>query len=342
MNLKSKKFAKIISVILMALILTVSCFSASAKVDVNTIQPLDFGNHNDFGGDFGGGSDWGGSDWDDDDDDYYYYGGTSNNNGSGGSMDFGDVLMIGGFIVIFIVVAILGAKAKKKGPQNTVKFGTNQGQHIMVPDRTAQIESIIKEQDPNFSANDFITFAKEVFVDIQEGWSARDLSKIRIVMHDNLYKQTQKQVDEKLRNGTINRIENIAVNTAYLTAYKRDKQFEYATIYLSARFFDYEVDEKTGNILRGDTTTRWDMRYLMKFMRSTGVKTKDETNVLKTHNCPNCGAPLEMQSSGHCEYCGSEVTTGQYSWVLCEHNSVRNDTIDEGISVDNPNPNNPQ
>lgn len=344
--MKSNKFAKVIAVMLMALILVVSCFSVSAKSNAPSVKPLDFGNHNDYGSDFGGsdwgGSDWGGSDWDDDDD-YYYYGGTSGGGSSGGPMSFSDLAFIGGTIVVILAVAFLFAKMRKPTtPTQTVNPGSYQGRNILVADRTAQIESIIKEKDPNFSANDFITFAKEVFVDIQEGWSARDLSKIRIVMHDNLYKQTQKQVEEKLRNGTINRIENIAVNTAYLTAYKRDKQFEYATIYLNARFFDYEIDEKTGNILRGNTTTRWDMRYLMKFMRSTSVKTKDETNVLKSHNCPNCGAPLEMQSSGHCEYCGSEVTSGLYSWVLCDLTTVRDDTIDEGISVDNPNQGYPQ
>ena len=328
--MKFKKFAKVISIALMALILFASCFSVTA-IDKQSIHPLDFGNHNDYGSDFGGGSDWGGSDWDFDDGGSSYYSSSS----SGKPMDLGDIVFIGAIVIGVIMVSMLLSKRKKSTPTAPpVRPGSNQGQLIMVPDRTAQIESIIKSMDPNFSASDFITFAKEVFVDIQEGWSARDLSKIRIVLHDNLYKQTQKQVEEKLRNGTINRIENIAVSTAYLTAYKRDKQFEYATIYLSARFFDYEIDEKTGNILRGDTTTRWDMRYLMKFMRSTSVKTKDESNVLKTHNCPNCGAPLEMQSSGHCEYCGSEVTSGLYSWVLCD------DTIDEGVSVDNPN--NPQ
>lgn len=334
-----KKLAKIVSIVLMALILCISCLSVSA-VDKQSIPPLDFGNQNDYGSDFGGGSNWGGSsDWD-------YNGGYSGDyysSTSSSPMSFNDIIYIGGIVIVIIFAGFIISKRKKATPTApTSRPGSNQGQQIMVPDRTAQIESIIKAMDPNFSASDFITFAKEVFVDIQEGWSARDLSKIRIVLHDNLYKQTQKQVDEKLRNGTINRIENIAVSTAYLTAYKRDKQFEYTTIYLSARFIDYEIDEKTGNVLRGDTATRWEMRYLMKFMRSTGVKTKDETNVLKTHNCPNCGAPLEMQSSGHCEYCGSEVTSGQYSWVLCDLTSIRNDTIDEGISVDDPNPNNPQ
>ncbi len=334
--MKFKKFTKVISIALMALILFASCFSVTA-IDKQSIHPLDFGNHNDYGSDFGGGSDWGGSDWDYDGGSSYY-----SSSSSGKPMDLGDIIFIGGIVIGVIILSMVLSKRKKSTPTAPpVRPGSNQGQLVMVPDRTAQIESIIKSMDPNFSASDFITFAKEVFVDIQEGWSARDLSKIRIVLHDNLYKQTQKQVEEKLRNGTINRIENIAVSTAYLTAYKRDKQFEFATIYLSARFFDYEIDEKTGNILRGNTSTRWEMRYLMKFMRSTGVKTSDATNVLKTHNCPNCGAPLEMQSSGHCDYCGSEVTSGQYSWVLCDLTSIRNDTIDEGISVDNPNPNNP-
>ena len=47
--------------------------------------------------------------------------------------------------------------------------------------------------------------------------------------------------------------------------------------------------------------------------------------------CPNCGAPLEISSSGVCEYCGSVVTTGQYSWVLTDFSGIRNDTVDDGI-----------
>lgn len=336
--MKRKNYIKFVLLTLMAAILVFSCIGVSAAVTANPyevngqISPLDFGNQNDYGGgDFGGGdyggNDWGNDGWDDYDD--YNYSSGSSSDDSGFIPAFLRPFIIVG--VIIIIVLAYSLKKKKGGVQ--VRQGSNSGQSVTVPDRTAKIEEIIKEKDPNFSASDFMTFGKEVFVDIQEGWSARDLSKVRIVMHDNLYKQTQKQVEEKIRSGLINHIENIAVSTAYLTAYKRDKQFEYVTMYLSARFIDYEAEEKTGKVIRGDKNTRWEMRYLMKFMRSTGVKTKDETNVLKSHNCPNCGAPLKMESSGICEYCGSVVTTGQYSWVLCDHTSVRNDTVDEGIST---------
>ncbi|MCH5300600.1 MAG: TIM44-like domain-containing protein [Ruminococcus sp.] len=337
--MKRKRLLKIVLLSIMALILIFSCVSVSAVGNdvpaqkFNRISPLDFGNENDYGG----GGDWGGNDWGNNDwgsgYDYDYDGGELTFFG------FGSIPVIVIVVVIFIIIAF-AQKSKGKGTDSTVRQGTQQGRNILVPDRTAQIESIIKEYDPNFSASDFLTFGKEVFVDIQEAWSARDLSKIRVIMHDNLFNQTQKQVESKIKNGVINKIENIAVSTAYLTAYKYDKQFEYVTMYLNARFIDYEIDEKTGNVLRGDTTTRWEMRYLLKFVRSTGVKTNDATDVLKSHNCPNCGAPLQMESSGVCEYCGSVVTTGQYSWVLSAYTSVRNDTIDEGISVDRPPKNN--
>lgn len=96
---------------------------------------------------------------------------------------------------------------------------------------------------------------------------------------------------------------------------------------------DYQVDELTGNIIRGDKYTRWDLRYKMKFVRSVGTKTKEETDKNNGHNCPNCGAPMEISSSGVCDYCGSVVTTGQYSWVLTDFTTVRNDTQDEGIQT---------
>mgnify|MGYP004458475247 FL=1 len=51
-------------------------------------------------------------------------------------------------------------------------------------------------------------------------------------------------------------------------------------------------------------------------MRKTGVKTKPGENTVNTTNCPNCGAPTKITSSGECEYCGSVITTGEYDWVL--------------------------
>ncbi len=233
-------------------------------------------------------------------------------------------------IIIFFIVATTKKKSGKSSNVGKV-IPSNQGRFVTIPDRTAQIENIIKTNDKNFSAFDFVTFAKNVYMDIQTAWCKRDLTTVRPVMHENLYNMTARQVQSKIDQGVVYHYESIAINTAYLTSYAKDSQFEYLTCYLNARMIDYQVNEKTGYVIKGDKTTRWDMRYKMKFVRSVGTLTKTETDKHDGHNCPNCGAPMEISSSGVCDYCGSVVTTGQYSWVLTEFTTVRNDTVDEGI-----------
>ena len=281
---------------------------------------------NDYSG--GGSGGWsGGSSWD---------GGGGSGGGSGENT-------VGGFIVV-IAVAVVVAIAltinyvnKRDGGQagvpGAVRPGSNEGLHIQLPDRTAEIESIVKGHDPNFSADDFVSFVKRMYIDIQVAWCRRDMTPVRALLHDNLYDATARQVQAKIEQGVVYHYESMAVNAAYMTSYAKDAQFEYLTVYLNARMIDWQEDEKTGRVLRGDKTTRWDLRYKMKFMRSVGVLTKEETAQTVGVNCPNCGAPLDMASSTKCTYCGAVVTTGQYSWVLSDFGTIRNDTVDEGIRV---------
>lgn len=288
----------------------------------------------------GGGSDWGSS-WDNDD----YgssWGGSSyydSDGGSGGSGGFGGIGA--GVVIVVIIIIIVLASRNKSGDGTSTPTGGGvrpanggQGLNVNVPNRTSQIEQIIKADDPNFTADDFNAFVKEVYIDIQTAWCKRDLTPVKPVMHTNLYNTTAKQVQSKIDQGVTYHYESIAINTAYLTSYVRDNEYEYLTAYLNARYIDYQTDDKTGNIIRGDKNTRWDFRYKMKFMRTVGVKTKSAgENNMTGHNCPNCGAPLQISSTGVCEYCGSTVTTGLYSWVLSEFTTVRNDTQDDGIRV---------
>ncbi len=305
-------------------------------------------NDYDYSSDFG---DFGGSDYDfgrDDDDDYNTYGsGTTSGDGGGGGM--GAFIVVGVIILIIVVVAI--SRSSKNGGSggndmiNPTGGGVRpanggQGRNVNLPDRTAEIERIIKQDDPNFTADDFTAFVKEVYIDIQTAWCKRDLTPVRPVMHTNLYNTTERQVQSKIDQHVTYHYESIAINTAYLTSFVRDNEYEYLTAYLNARYIDYQTDDNTGNIIRGDRNTRWDFRYKMKFMRTVGVKTMSAgQNNMQGHNCPNCGAPLEMSSSGVCAYCGSTVTTGLYSWVLSDFSTIRDDTKDDGIRVSGQNGN---
>ncbi len=303
----------------LALLLAVISCTAVTAFDGN-----DYG-----GGDWGGGNDWGGNDYDYD---YDYSGGSSSGGGGGGSITA--AVAVVAVIIVIIILKNAKGKGQGQGTTPTVRSGQgSQGANVFLPNRNDEIQTIIRKKDPNFSADDFVTFSKQVFIDIETAWCNRDMTPVRPVMHQNLFNTTQRQVEDKIKQGIVYHYENIAINTAYLTSFVRDKDFEYLTVYLNARMIDYQVDEKTGNIIRGDKTTRWDMRYKMKYVRSIGVTTNDKVSGAKEYTCPNCGAPLEITSSGVCSYCGSTVSTGDYSWVLTDFTTVRNDTVDDGIRV---------
>ena len=301
------------------------CLIAALVIMTFFTLPTGAFDSNDYdGGDWGGGydNDWGGSSWDSDWGD-----------GSGGGLGLSGFSLIFIGIVIYIVIKASSTKKHQVNQTGGVRPSSREGLHIQLPDRTAQIEGVIKGHDPDFSANDFLSFAKRVYIDIQMAWCKRDMPSVRAFLHDNLYDATVRQVQAKIHQGVVYHYESMVVNTAYLTSYAKDGQFEYLTVYLNARMIDWQEDEKTGAILRGDKTTRWDLRYKMRFMRTAGIRSRKETAGTTKHSCPNCGAPLEMTSSAQCPYCHSVVTTGQYSWVLSDFGTIRNDTIDEGIRM---------
>lgn len=326
--------------VLIRVLLTLIC-AVTMMWNIDIAASAGFGDYNDYDYDSGWDSDWD-SGWDSDwgydsswDSDWSYsrsYGGSY-----GHSSDVDLPIVV---VVIIIVIAFSILKSKNAGQRRSGNYQpqpqrTQQTRKQITPlkNRTDEIIAILKKKDENFSANDFITYVKKVYIDIQDAWSKRDLEPVRSVLHPNLYEQTQKQIQKKIDAKIINYLERISVNTAYLSGYRRDDDYEYLTVYLTAQMIDYQVHEETGQILYGDKTTRWDMQYKMIFVRAVDMLTPDIADTVNNDvmRCPSCGAPVEGTAFGKCEYCGSTVSSGKYGWVLTDFAAMREDTKDEGI-----------
>ena len=314
MNKKPDALRRIMAIIVLVLVMACS---------VKTTAQAGFGDFNDYDS---GGSDWDSDDWDSDwgssDYDSYSY----SDDGDGSDVSFGEAFIIFiGIAIVCIVVTNAGDKLKKKKQGTTTAGRTVQSrsQAAAPANKTDEISSQIKEHDPLFTAQDFLAFAGDVYMDIQSAWEKRDLTPVRAVLHQNLYQQTEKQIQKKIQDGIVNHLERISVNKSYLMSYHKDEDYEYLDVYLAASMIDYQVKEATGEILYGDKTTRWNMQYKMTFMRSVGSLTKSAEDKEKGLVCPNCGAPLTGTSFGKCEYCDSIVTTGAYDWVLSAFTAIK-------------------
>ncbi len=290
---------KVKKIVALIIVITIISFQMVVFADVGSFESYDSGSSWSSSD-----SSWSSSSWDwDDDDDYGYYGGSSSGGGS--------------WVIIVIIVIVIIIANNKKGNQPQTQRPPVQTNYNNIPgDRTVAIENQIKEFDEVFNSEEFIAWSKDLFVKLQEAWTQRDWSTIRFFETNELFEQHQKQLQGYIDNHQINMMERICVKNAYLSNFTQSGDKDILTVILSSKMIDYIINDETKDIIKGDKTTDRHSTYKMVFVRKTGVKTKPGMATVNTTNCPNCGAPTQITSSGKCEYCGSVITTGEFNWVL--------------------------
>ena len=249
----------------------------------------------------------------------------------GGDFDLGAILWLihiciehPALIPLVIVAAIVWFIIKKKrnknanNPTHINQQVQNQAKTDNTSDNSAAVASQIQIIDPAFSSDKFIGFAREVFMTIQAAWTAKDWKPIRPFESEALFNQHKQQLDEYIRLGKTNVVEKICIQHCSLHEFRLDGDKEVLTVWLNAVMRDYVIDDATKKVLESDPNRDWYMRYEMVFNRKAGVLTNPGRKGNSITNCPNCGAPTEITSSGQCTYCGSVITNGEHDWVLTD------------------------
>ena len=223
-------------------------------------------------------------------------------------------------IVVCIVLFIISKKRSKNGGNADVinQNVSQQANNDVTPDFSAIVAEEIRAVDPNFSSDKFIGFAREVFMTIQQAWTAKDWKPIRPFESETLFNQHKQQLDEYIRMGKTNVVEKIGIKHCSLYSFRQDGDKEVLVVWLNAVMRDYVIDDATKKVLESDPNRDWYMKYEMVFNRKAGVKTELGKKGNSITNCPNCGAPTEVTSSGQCSYCGSVITNGEHDWVLTD------------------------
>lgn len=224
------------------------------------------------------------------------------------------IVGIGAFVIIVIVIIII-AKQYKNGTPDLSEYIENAMDDYNEMSEE-QIVSEIKVKDQNFSKDEFLSWARDLFIKLQYAWSDRNWETIRCFETPQLFEQHRTQLQRYIENKQINKLERISVNSARLLDFKEEGEREVLSVLLSTKMIDYIIDEQTGKVLKGSKTEYRTNSYKLTFVRKAGVKTVLGTVAVNTTNCPNCGAPTEITSAGKCSYCGSVITTGNFSWVL--------------------------
>ena len=276
----------------------------------------------DNGSSWGSGSSWdSGSGWDSGGNGFFFFPvGSSSSSDSGDSSGFGNLL----FYVVLIIILIM-IFSRKNQHQATPHAGTAAGAQ-QTPGSKLQPMSEYAQLDPNFSESDLVKKLSNIYVQMQNGCTARNIESLRPYFTDALYQQFDRQIKSLVASHRINRVDRIAVLDVVLRGWFQEGGDDHLVALLKTRITDYIVDEDTGKVISGSDTAEKFMTYEWDLSRPTGTVTEQAGEVTERH-CPNCGAPLSVNESAKCPYCDTVLTFQDHDWTIYAVKGIAQRTV---------------
>jgi predicted lipid-binding transport protein (Tim44 family) len=179
----------------------------------------------------------------------------------------------------------------------------------------------IRAHDPDFDDAAFIAEVERSFFLVQQAWSERKPELSRRVMADGIWQQHKVQIDQYTAQHRRNLLDNLSIGNATVVAAHTDQSYDTITVRIHAASADYDVDDQSGKVVRGNRDVQeWTEDWV--YQRSSDATTKKGAGTMNAH-CPNCGAPLDVDLAGVCSYCKAPIMSGRYDWVLTRIDQVQ-------------------
>lgn len=278
----------------------------------------------------GGGSSWsgGGSSWSDNDSSWS---GRSSWSSDSSSYSSSDSVSSSGFLtgltIMIVLLAFVFNAIKQNGGLSNDSEDSSSGSG---PKRTTEeragrpiennYEAIrrIRKLDPMFDEDRFLSQVKLVYLQLQSAWTEKDWNSVRNLESTSLYEQHLTQLQEHIRAKTTNVLERVCVEDSKIKDFIENPEGnDRIEVILSSTMRDYIRNDESGRVIEGDPTKDLFTVYRMVFLREHGAQTEiiKNSEVVSDH-CPNCGAPLTIDSIDKCEYCQASLKHNPKDWVL--------------------------
>lgn len=266
----------------------------------------DFSGDSDYGGSWDSGSDWSSSSWDSDYSSGSYYDDDSDVSG----IDIGISLAVMAAIVVLGLIIDVSEKRKKKKQQNKPQGAQR------TPDSRLQPLGDLAVTDPSFDANAMQEKISNLYVQMQNCWTDKNIESLRPYFTDAFFTQMERQLNGLKSRGLTNHVDRIAVLGVNLRGFYKQGGDEHLIVELRTRIVDYTVQDSDKKLVSGDRNREKFMTYEWDMCRAEGSVTTRE-GAMQSVSCPGCGAPLSINTTAKCPYCGRVVTLDEHDWALC-------------------------
>lgn len=168
----------------------------------------------------------------------------------------------------------------------------------------------ILKYDSEFTESKFKTYVDNIFIQLHLALVTKELENIKHFVSDEVYNKYQNKLDELNKKHLIQMYDEINVAQTDILSYKVDNENMIIEVNILSRYLDYLMDED-GNYVSGDTDIRTEKNNHLIFTKKINYE-KSKT----VRKCPGCGASIDVNASGKCEYCGTIYNLEDKDWVL--------------------------
>jgi len=170
--------------------------------------------------------------------------------------------------------------------------------------------------DPSFDANAMQEKISNLYVQMQNCWTDKNIESLRPYFTDAFFTQMERQLNGLKSRGLTNHVDRIAVLGVNLRGFYKQGGDEHLIVELRTRIVDYTVQDSDKKLVSGDRNREKFMTYEWDMCRAEGSVTTRE-GAMQSVSCPGCGAPLSINTTAKCPYCGRVVTLDEHDWALC-------------------------
>ena len=167
----------------------------------------------------------------------------------------------------------------------------------------------------DFNEAMFKTKVDNIFVKLYTCIMKGNLTDVRHFISEELYINYINKINELISHNKRQMYDEINVKNTMIINRKILEDKEIIDVEIVSRYMDYIIDINTGDLISGDDTRRIERRNILRFEKK--LNTKDFGIVRK---CPGCGASINVNNTGKCEYCDTIFNLDDYDYILVSIN----------------------
>ena len=168
-----------------------------------------------------------------------------------------------------------------------------------------------REYDHNFDETSFITKVNNIVIKFFNSITLNEIDKVDHFVADKVFETGKRIIKDAESKGCVHMFDEFNIRNSSINNINVTSDGYFIQVSMELLYMDYLIDKNTGSVVSGNNNMRTSHNMVMTFK-----KNRNATDQTLVRTCPTCGASLNTNNTGICEYCHTVYDQEDHDWVL--------------------------